>query len=115
MLAHLGALLVLFVSAGGLGWVAPLVALLAKGKESAYIRHHATESLNFQITLVIAGVVLVLGGGLLAVVTFGLALFLLVPVVVVIAIGALIVMIQATIKASNGEHYRYPLTLRLVP
>ena len=36
------------------------------------------------------------------------------PVAIVLGIFSLVVMILATIEASNGEDYRYPLTIRLV-
>ena len=39
----------MFISGGALGWVAPLVALLAKGNESPTVRAHAVAALNFQI------------------------------------------------------------------
>jgi uncharacterized protein len=45
-----------------------------------------------------------------------LTFFLLLPILVAIAVGiaALILTIIATIKASNGELYRYPFSLRLI-
>ncbi len=36
------------------------------------------------------------------------------PVAVVIGIFALVVIVLATVKAANGEDYRYPLCIRLV-
>jgi len=37
-----------------------------------------------------------------------------VPMMIVIGLGSLVFSIIATVKASNGESYHYPLTLRLV-
>ena len=46
--AHVG----VFVAAWfALGFLAPLLVMLVKGKDSAFVRRHAVESLNFQITL----------------------------------------------------------------
>ncbi len=74
------------------------------------MRRHAVESLNFQITLLIYIVV----GFVITLVTFGLGALVVVPVAIVVAVFALVVIILATVKAANGEHYRYPLCLRLV-
>lgn len=82
----------------------PLVIYLWKGKESDYVREHALESLNFQISMLIY---LVLSGLLM----FVLIGFILMPVV---AILGFVFMIMATIKAANDEHYSYPLSIRFV-
>lgn len=82
----------------------PLLILLWKGKESEFIREHAVESLNFQISVFIYAVV----AGVLMLVLIG---FLLIGV---LALFALVVMVLATLKASNGEFYRYPFCIRLV-
>jgi len=37
-----------------------------------------------------------------------------VPLLLVLGLGSLVLAIIATIKASDGQCYRYPLTLRLV-
>ncbi|HEY9175836.1 MAG TPA: DUF4870 domain-containing protein [Verrucomicrobiae bacterium] len=38
-----------------------------------------------------------------------------IPLLIVLGLGSLVLAIIATIKASDGGCYRYPLTLRLVP
>ena len=101
MAAHLGSFLTAYIA---LGLLAPLAVLLFKGNNSSFIRRHAVESLNFQITTLIAigiGVVLI---------------FLVVGIFILIAWGIfyLIVVILGGVKASRGEDYRYPLTLRFV-
>jgi uncharacterized Tic20 family protein len=99
--AHIGSLVAAWFA---MGFLCPLVVLLVKGKESAFVRRHAVESLNFQITLLIYLVVSVI----LAFVLIGF--FLLAAV----AILALVTIILATMKASEGQDYRYPLCLRMV-
>lgn len=86
-------------------FIGPLIIYLVKGNESAYVKHHAVESLNFAITVFIAWVV----AFLLAFVLIG---FLLMPV---IGIGSLVLQIMAAMAASRGEWYRYPINIRLVP
>jgi hypothetical protein len=86
------------------GFIAPLVIYLIKKDESVYVREHAKESLNFQITLFI----LYIGCWVLAFILIG---FLLMAILV---IGALILIIMATIKASENKMYRYPINFRLI-
>ena len=105
--AHVGT----FVAAWfAMGFIAPLLIMLTIGSESPFVRKHAVESLNFQISLLIY----IVAGFLITLVTFGIGALVVVPVAIVIGIFALVVIILATIKAANGEDYRYPLCLRLV-
>lgn len=97
MLAHLLGLLT--------GFVGPLVIYLVNGEKNSFVRHHAAESLNFQITLTIAA----LGSVLAMLILVG---FLLLPVVV---IGGIVLQIIGAVKANAGEWWRYPVNLRLVP
>lgn len=99
--AHWSALIGAFVAMAFLG---PLLVLLVKGNTSPYVRAQSVESLNFQITMLIAIIV----SFLLAFVLIG---FLLLPVV---GIWWLVFTIIGSVKSANGELYRYPLTLRLV-
>jgi uncharacterized Tic20 family protein len=87
-----------------MAFLVPLVTLLVKGKESPFVRRHAVESLNFQISALIYGAV----SFVLALVVIGLVLL------VVLAVFYVVVVVLATLKAARGEEYRYPLTIRLV-
>ncbi len=91
----------------GLGWVlGPLIVWLLKRAESPTVDAHGKESLNFHISIVLYGLAL----GLLGPFTCTISWFLLVA----LAVFQIVCTILAAIKASNGEFYRYPLTLRLV-
>jgi uncharacterized Tic20 family protein len=81
--------------------IAPLILMLAAGKTSPYIRRHAVEALNFQLTLVGASILLPLT----------LVGVILVPVIWVV--GA-VLSIVAGVSALSGGEYRYPMTIRLV-
>jgi hypothetical protein len=87
-----------------MGFLAPLVIMLVKGKDSAFVRRHAVESLNFQISLLIYLVI----SAVLALVLIGFVLM------AAVGLFALVVIILATVKAANGEEYRYPLCIRMV-
>lgn len=84
--------------------IGPLIVWLTKKEESPFIDQHGKEALNFQISMFIYGLV----AGLLCFVCVG---FVLLPLVVIVDI---ILLIVAAIKANDGYHYRYPLTIRFV-
>jgi uncharacterized Tic20 family protein len=91
-------------AAVAMAFLVPLVILLTKGKEAPFIRRHALESLNFQISVLIYAAV----SALLALVVIGLFMLL------ALAVFYVVVVVLATVKAANGQEYHYPLTLRLV-
>ncbi len=111
MAAHLGALVTAWFA---LGLLAPLAVLLVQGNKSEFVRRHATESLNFQISLLIYSLVGTVLAFVIAVLTLGLGLFVLVPVIIVIVMLALIVVIVASVAASRGDDFRYPLNIRII-
>ncbi len=105
--AHVGVFVAVWVA---MGFLAPLIVLLVKGNDSAFVRRHSVESLNFQISVLIYAAVAFVA----ALATLGIGLIVIVPLGIIAGIGYLVVIILATIKAANGEDYRYPLTIRLV-
>lgn len=84
--------------------IAPLVIWLMKKDESADVGRHAVESLNFQISVTIYLFV----AGLLCFVAVG---FVLLPAVFLFL---LVCVIAGTVKAANGEFFKYPLTIRFI-
>ena len=84
--------------------IAPLIVWLVKKDEMNFASEQAKEALNFQITVTIAGFVA-------AILMFVLIGFLLLPLIIV---ADIVLTIMATIKASEGVAYRYPMTLRLI-
>ena len=100
--AHWGALIAGLI--GGLSFLGPLIVMLVKGNESAWIRRQSVESLNFQISVLIYAIV----SAVLILLLVGLILL---PVV---GIFWLVFTIIGSIRAANGEDYRYPLTIRMV-
>jgi uncharacterized Tic20 family protein len=87
------------------GFLGPLVIYLVARPDQPFAKHHAAEALNFQITVTIAAFV----SAILMLVLIGLILL---PIVV---IGAFVLEIIASVAASRGEWYRFPVNLRLVP
>ncbi len=107
MAAHLGTLIAALVA---MGFLAPLGVLLYMGGRSDFVRRHSTESLNFQISLLIYLAIAML----FAVITLGFGLFVVVPLIALAGILALIAIVLASMAASRGEEFRYPLTFHFI-
>lgn len=114
MFAHLSALLGAIVTgAFGGGWgcfIGPLIIWLMKKDTMPFVDDQAKEALNFNITIAIAFVALLL----LSFLTLGIGLILTVPLWIIIGIFWLVFTIIAGIKANDGVRYRYPFALRLI-
>ncbi len=102
MIAHFGGAAGSLLSTGVGGWIAPLIALLAKGNQSPAVRAEAVKALNFQL---LWSVVAVVGW-----VTFCL-FWLIVPIAMLVSI---IFGVIAGVRANNNEPYNYPLTYPLI-
>lgn len=102
MFCHLAALGGIVIPFGNV--VGPLIVWMVKKAEMPFVNEQGMEALNFQISMTIYLIVT----GLLMFVLIG---FLLFPVV---AVADLVLLIIAGIKASNGESYHYPVTIRFL-
>lgn len=104
LVAHFGGAAGMLFLGGWLGWVAPLIAILAKGNQSPTVRAHAVAAFNFQLLWSIVGLV---SWALVCVVIGFLGL------VLAIAMGV-IFGIVAGIKANEGQLYQYPMSVRFM-
>ena len=102
MFCHFAAFAGFVIPLGGI--IGPLIIWLMKKDESEYVDYHGKESLNFQISMMIAFIVAVL----LIFVIIGI------PLLIGLVFFQLIMIIIAGIKASEGVNYRYPFCLRLI-
>lgn len=82
----------------------PLLVWLIKKDESPFLDASGKEAVNFQLTWTI----LLLGALLSILIGIG---FLLVPI---IAVAWIVLVVLATVRASEKEIYDYPLTLDLI-
>jgi uncharacterized Tic20 family protein len=105
MLCHLSALLTIFA---GAGFVVSLIIWMVKRDSSPLVADQGKESLNFQITLLIAAAVALACFFTVILIPISIALLIVLPV------WQLVLTIIAAIKAYDGQYYRYPLTLRLI-
>jgi uncharacterized protein len=103
VLCHASALLGLFFHF--LGHIfGPLVVWLIKRGDSPEIDAHGKESLNFQISMLIYDVI--------AFILF--IVFIGIPILIALWILNTVLVIIASIRASEGKFYRYPLAIRLI-
>jgi uncharacterized Tic20 family protein len=85
------------------GFLAPLIIYLIK-KDSPYVASHAKESLNFQLTMLIAWIVCFI------------LMFVLIGILLAFFLGIanLVLVIVATIRASENKLYHYPFSIKFV-
>ena len=86
------------------GFIGPLVIWLIKKDESPFVDDQGKESLNFQITMLIAHMV---SGALWCVFVGAITT----PALIVVDI---VFCIMGAMKANNGEYYRYPINIRMI-
>jgi uncharacterized Tic20 family protein len=103
MIAHLSALAFFLLPPVG-GVLGPLVVWLAKRDQSPFVAEAAKEALNFNLAVLAAYAVCLL----LALIFIGLLLG------AALLIFWLVMTVVAAIRASEGIHYRYPVTVRIV-
>ena len=103
VLCHATALAGFFVPWAG-HILGPLIVWLAKRSDSPEIDEYGKESLNFQISMLIYNVIT----GVLCLVLVGFI------ILVILHILNLVLVIVASIQASEGKFYRYPITIRLI-
>jgi uncharacterized protein len=103
ILCHASALLGVFFHFPG-HLIGPLVVWLAKRDDSPEIDAHGKESLNFQISMLIYNVIAAV---------FCLVLIGFFFLAVLWVLNAVFVIV-ASIQASDGKFYRYPMTIRFI-
>ena len=103
MFCHLAGLCVFVVPFVG-NIVGPLILWQIKKDEYPFVDEQGKGAVNFQISMTIYGLISVA----LSFVCIGI--FLLAAVGVV----DLVFLLIAAVKANNGQHYRYPLTIRFI-
>ena len=90
------------------GFIGPLIVWLTKKDELPFAAEQAKEALNFQISLIIYTIVCVI----LTVTVIGAIVGI--PGLIAVVIIEVVFTIIASIKAGEGQSYRYPMTIRLI-
>ena len=114
MFAHLSALAGGILTSGWAGslgcFIGPLIIWMVKKDSMPFVDDQGKEALNFNITVGIVFLALLL----LSIMTLGIGLIIAIPGWIIVGIAWLVLTIIAGIKANEGVAYRYPLTLRLI-
>jgi uncharacterized Tic20 family protein len=84
--------------------LAPLIIWLVKKDDDAVVMTEGRESINFNISFTIYGLL----AGLLCYVLIGFAFL---PVILVVHV---VLIVKAVLRANKGEPVRYPFTLRII-
>ena len=82
----------------------PMTVYLVMRTDSAYVTHHAREALNFHLSLLLYFICCVP----LCFLVVGI------PLIIAIAVTGIVCSIVAAVKASGGNYYQYPITIRFV-
>ncbi|MGC1322528.1 MAG: DUF4870 domain-containing protein [Candidatus Udaeobacter sp.] len=104
VLCHASALLGLFFHFLG-HILGPLAVWLIKRGDSPEIDAHGKESLNFQISMLIYDAI-----AAILIIVF----FIGIPILIALWVANTVLVIIASVKASEGKFYQYPFTIRLI-
>lgn len=114
--AHLSVLT--FFVVAFLSVLGPVLVWVLPARKDPFVVAHAQEALNFQLTLFLVALLGIAAYVVLGVLSLGIGLILLLPLLLVgaalLAIAAIVSSITAAMAANRGEMYRYPLCIRLV-
>ena len=102
MFCHLSALASFIIPLGSI--LGPLVIWSIKKEQYPSIDEHGKEALNFQISLAIYMIV----SAILILIVVGVFLL------IALYIFRLVMIIMASIKANNGEEFKYPLSIQFI-
>jgi uncharacterized Tic20 family protein len=102
LLAHLSSLAGFIIPFGNI--IGPVVVWQIQKDKSAFVDYHGKESLNFQISMLIAYCVALL----LCIIFIG------VPILIALGVLNIVFAVMAGVKANNGEYYKYPYSIRFI-
>jgi uncharacterized protein len=102
MLCHLSSLAGFFFPFGGI--IGPLICWLSRKDESSWVNVNGKNSLNFQLSIL-----------LYMVLSIPLCFIIIgIPIVILLGTLKIVCIIIASVKASKGELFRYPLVIPFI-
>ena len=109
-ISHAGAVVAMICSAGFLGFLASVAVYVIHKDRGPFVRQHAANSINIQITMFIWLLVLGILTIPIALLTLGLGLVVMLPALAAAFVVAGVLHVVGAIKAYNGEWWNPPLT-----
>ena len=94
--------------------IAPLLLWIAKKNESTYIDSHGKAAVNFQLSILFYCFLLAILIIPITIFTLGLGLLAIIIGFIPAIILKIVLIISASMKATNGEYYNYPFTIEFV-
>ena len=82
----------------------PLVVWLLKRDESSFVDAHGREALNFHLSMALYVII----ASILSLILIGI------PILIALIVLSLVSIVIATVKASDGRSYRYPMTIQFL-
>ena len=89
--------------------VVPLIIWQIKKDDYPFVDEQGKEAVNFQISMVLYGLI----GSVVCLITC-IGSVLAPFVIAIVYIVDFVFLLIAAVKANNGHHYRYPLTIRFI-
>jgi uncharacterized Tic20 family protein len=102
MLCHLSAFAGFFFPFGGI--IGPLICWLSRKDESAWVNENGKASMNFQLSILMYCVLIIP-------LCF---IFIGIPIIMFLGTLKIVCIIIASIKASKGERFKYPLAIPFI-
>ena len=112
--SHAGAVVAMICSVGLLGFVASIAVYVVHKDRGPFVRSHAANSLNLQISMFVWLVVAAIVYVVLGVVTLGIGFVAFLPIFAVPPVVAGVLHVIGAVKAYNGEWWTPPLTPQIV-
>ena len=113
-ISHAGAVVAMVVSAGFLGFLASIAVYVVHKDRGPFVRAHAANSINVQISMFIWLVVATVLYVVLGIVTLGIGFVVFLPVFLVPLVVAGVLHVIGAVKAYNGEWWNPPMTPQFV-
>ena len=113
-ISHAGAVVAMICSAGFLGFLASIAVYVVHKDRGPFVRAHAANSINVQISMFIWLVVATVLYVVLGIVTLGIGFVVFLPVFLVPLVVAGILHVIGAVKAYNGEWWNPPMTPQFV-
>jgi len=102
MLCHLSAFAGYFFPFGGI--IGPLICWLTRKDESQWVDQNGKQSMNFQLSILLYMVLSIP----LIIIIVGI------PIIIFLGFLEVICIIIASVKASKGEEFKYPVTIPFI-
>jgi len=102
MLCHLSAFAGYFFPFGGI--IGPLICWLTRKDESQWVDQNGKQSMNFQLSILMYMVLSIP----LIIIIVGI------PIIIFLGFLEVICIIIASVKASKGEEFKYPVTIPFI-